>query len=139
MGPIVLPDAAVDEVVTVLALIPLMSMNLRAKWDDEVVVTDASPSGGGAAVATRFKREPDTVDHQGQECFQCDKVFGDDDRYPCPSGCGSALCSLHCIRHHREAVCPSREICGAKCPPQPCGGKGWWERGPGALRLVPGP
>ena len=52
MGPIVLSPAAVGEIVAVLALIPLMSMNLRAKLDDEVVVTDASPSGGGAAVAT---------------------------------------------------------------------------------------
>ena len=54
MGPIRLSSAARDEMVATLALIPLMSMNLRAKWDDEVVVTDASPlrrrSSGGHQV-----------------------------------------------------------------------------------------
>lgn len=113
MGPIRLSSAARDEMVATLSLIPLMSMNLRAKWDDEVVVTDASPSGGGAAVATKFKREPDTTGHLGQECYQCHEEFGHWGRLPCPSACGSALCSLECIKRHRMESCPRKDY---PCP-----------------------
>ena len=105
MGPVVLSPAAVDEVVAVLAMIPLMSMNLRAVLDDEVVVTDASPSGGGAAVATRFKKDPDTVDYTGDVCLECDGQFGDWGRFPCPSSCGGVFCSLQCIHAHRSGSC----------------------------------
>lgn len=107
--PIVLSPAAVDEIVAVLALIPLMSMNLRATLDDEVVVTDASPSGGGAAVATKFKREPDTVDYAGDVCMECEGAFGEWGRLPCPSSCGGAFCSLRCIDAHRSSLCVRKE------------------------------
>ena len=108
MGPIKLSAASVDEVMMVLALIPLMSMNLRARLDDEVVVTDASPSGGGAATATQFKREADVVEHAGEECYQCGREFGRWGRFPCPADCGCALCSLECIHRHREDSCVRR-------------------------------
>ena len=107
--PVVLSPAAVDEIVAVLALIPLMSMNLRATLDDEVVVTDASPSGGGAAVATKFKREPDTVDYAGDVCMECEGAFGEWGRLPCPSSCGGAFCSLRCIDAHRSSLCVRKE------------------------------
>ena len=113
MGPIVLSPAAVDEIVAVLALIPLMSMNLRAKLDDEVVVTDASPSGGGAAVATRFKRDPDTIDYSGDVCLECEGAFGNWGRFPCPANCGGVFCSLHCIHTHRNGACVRRSY---PCP-----------------------
>ena len=54
-------EEAMDEVVLVMFLAPMMVSSLRAQIDPEVSVTDASPSGGGAAVATSFAREPCTV------------------------------------------------------------------------------
>ena len=52
---------AIDEVILVTCLVPLMATNLKAPIDSEVSVTDASPSGGGAAVASSFRRPPETV------------------------------------------------------------------------------
>ena len=49
-----------DEVAMVMALTPLMYTNLRARIDQEVSITDASPSGGGAATAVEFWDAPCT-------------------------------------------------------------------------------
>ena len=43
-GPITLSRRTVDEILSVMALLPLMAMNLRAQFDPEVTITDASPS-----------------------------------------------------------------------------------------------
>ena len=51
-GPLALSAATRDEITAVLALIPLMSMNLRTA----LTVTDASPTGGGAATSQEFKQ-----------------------------------------------------------------------------------
>lgn len=60
-----------DEVYTTVLMLPLMTMNLRAVMDPEVTITDASPTGGGGAVATMFKVDPDTAVHDGKECHKC--------------------------------------------------------------------
>ena len=44
-----------DEILLVTSLVPFMVTNLKAKLDHEISVTGASPSGGGAAVASTFK------------------------------------------------------------------------------------
>ena len=96
-----LSRGSLDEIIMVLTLIPLFRMNLRAKWDREVCITDASPTGGGAAVACEFKPPPDTVVHSGETCWQCGGPFAAEHRYPCPAGCGVAVCCWDCSNSHR--------------------------------------
>ena len=100
-----LTRGTLDEVYVVLALLPLMYMNLRAQMDQEVSITDASPTGGGGAVARSFKYEPDTSRHDGNYCRECGRRLETGRSYPCPAGCKVALCSLSCISEHREASC----------------------------------
>eukprot|EP00438_Fugacium_kawagutii_P025118 Skav230791 [mRNA] locus=scaffold312:65520:71347:+ [translate_table: standard] len=104
-----------DEIIQVMSLAPLMYTNLRARLDPEVSVTDASPSGGGAAVATQFRPEPWTLrDCDPRQCLECGGDIRDDDRYPCPAECGGQFCSLECVWAHRdidhaeEGECPRR-------------------------------
>ena len=105
-------DDALDEVVLVMCLVPLMFTNLKAQIDPEMSVTDASPSGGGAATATQFRDEPLRVIHDQQECFQCGKALVEDSLFPCPSNCGAWCCGLSCVLAHREktAACPRSEM-----------------------------
>eukprot|EP00438_Fugacium_kawagutii_P005826 Skav231210 [mRNA] locus=scaffold2958:85828:91822:- [translate_table: standard] len=102
-------ERTLDEVITVVLLLPILGMNLRAAFDPEVTITDASPTGGGGAVATEFKGEPDTVHWEGNVCYRCDRRFEGAEHYPCPAGCGVALCSLDCITHHRDNECRRKE------------------------------
>ena len=44
-----------DEILLVTLLVPFMVTNLKAKLNHKISVTGASPSGGGAAVASTFK------------------------------------------------------------------------------------
>ena len=104
-GPVELSPASRDEITMVMALVPLMGMSLRTALDDEVTVTDASQTGGGAATAVEFKGEPQRTTHDGHRCYQCDGDFQGDGRFPCPANCGVALCSLECIWSHRNGPC----------------------------------
>ena len=54
-----------DEVAIRVLLTPLMYSYLKARIDPEVSVTDASPSGGGAATAVEFQSAPCTIDVAG--------------------------------------------------------------------------
>lgn len=93
---------AIDELIMVVAMVPFMGSCLRVSLDKEITCSDASPTGGGAAVSDRFMPEPLTVDHAGGECWWCERVFRSEQRYPCPSQCGAVLCSLECIWEHRK-------------------------------------
>ena len=97
-----------DEVAMVMALTPLMYTNLRARIDQEVSITDASPSGGGAATAVEFWDAPCTIARDPTVCAQCGADVPEHDQYPCPAICGATLCSLSCVLTHREGaeVCP---------------------------------
>ena len=97
----------VDEVVMVLSLVPMMFTNLKAGLDEEVAVTDASPSGGGAAVATRFRPPPLTVDSDPRTCYECGTESSSRARYPCPAECGAMFCSLACVMGHRDIDRPA--------------------------------
>eukprot|EP00435_Cladocopium_sp_Y103_P007817 s1173_g2.t1 len=107
-GAITLSRRTMDEVYTTLVLLPLMVMNLRAQFDPEVTITDASPTGGGGAVSHEFKHEPDMTRHDGKTCYVCEKELVEPRSYPCPSGCGVGLCSLKCIQDHRDGECRRR-------------------------------
>ena len=100
---------SLDEIIMVIALVPLLRMNLRAKWDREVCITDASPTGGGAAVAKEFKPPPDCVQRDGAACEQCGTALAVENRYPCPAGCGAAVCCWECSNEHRGTNCKRRD------------------------------
>eukprot|EP00435_Cladocopium_sp_Y103_P049951 s206_g15.t1 len=106
--------SSMDEVVMVLTLVPLMMTNLKAQVDDEISVSDASPCGGGAAAATKFRGPPLTVSHSPDTCFECGGEVQDGWRYPCPADCGAGFCSLACVFRHRDidrassGECPRR-------------------------------
>lgn len=108
------PFLVVEEVALVMSLVPFMVTNLKAPIDGEIAVTDASPSGGGAAVATEFRRPPNSVDVDVDRCYECGHRLGQADRYPCPAECGGVFCSLACVMEHREVdhdahhECPRR-------------------------------
>eukprot|EP00435_Cladocopium_sp_Y103_P039769 s532_g10.t1 len=106
-GPGEMSPATKGEVFMVLALTPLLRMNLRAAVDSEVTITDASPQGAGGGVSSQFKREPDTEDCVDQECFYCRKPLTGP-QYPCPSECRAQLCSLECMWRHRGMNCRRR-------------------------------
>jgi len=93
---------AIDELLMVLTMVPFMGSCLRLTLDKEITCSDASPTGGGAAVSDSFMQEPLTVDHEGGECWWCERVFRSEQRYPCPSQCGAVLCSLECIWEYRK-------------------------------------
>eukprot|EP00435_Cladocopium_sp_Y103_P066076 s738_g28.t1 len=105
MGPTNVSRRTMDEIFAVMVLLPLMYMNLRARFDTEVTITDASPTGGGGAVASQFKDAPDTTRHEGGQCYVCARDLETERTYPCPAGCGVRLCSLHCIDDHRRGEC----------------------------------
>ena len=97
-------EKGIDEVILVSFLTPLMVSNLKAKIDPEVSVTDASPSGGGAAVATAFAREPCTFTPEANECDACRRSLETEALvFPCPALCGARFCSLGCIADHRKS------------------------------------
>ena len=104
-------DRSVDEVIMVIATTCLMGSSLRVRIDREISCSDASPTGGGGAVATEFMPEPATVMHNGDECWVCDEPFRSGQRYPCPCLCGAAFCSLECIWRHRHGDASSQRTC----------------------------
>ena len=104
-------NAAWDEVAMLVSLVPLMYTNLKALVDHEVSVTDASPSGGGAAVATEFMEEPCYIRRDPGYCVECDRAVPEGDRYPCPALCGATMCGLACVLRHRDrgTSCPRKD------------------------------
>ena len=87
MSPKPISRRGLEEIYISLVLLPVLTMNLRASFDPEVTVTDASPIGGGAAVATMFKHDPDMVLHDGLHCYLCERDMPENASYPCPAGC----------------------------------------------------
>ena len=83
-------------------MIPQARSNLRATLQSEVVVTDASPSASGAAVAAEFKskfmpKEKKAVSQL--KCVQCHRM--DAERLAeCPRTCGAPVCGLACAQAH---------------------------------------
>eukprot|EP00438_Fugacium_kawagutii_P029930 Skav232676 [mRNA] locus=scaffold698:314890:318958:+ [translate_table: standard] len=107
------PDLAVlDEIIQAMALTPLMFTNLRAQLSDEISVTDASPTGGGAAVSNAFRPEARTlVDVEPDLCYECHGPVDPEDKYPCPTACGGVFCSLECVWAHRDIDHPTELEC----------------------------
>ena len=64
-----------DEVAMMVLLSPLMYTYLKARIDPEVSVTDASPTGGGAATAVEFQAEPCTIERTQRFVLNAAKTF----------------------------------------------------------------
>lgn len=103
--------SSLDEIVLILATTCMMGSSLKVSLDTEISCSDASPSGGGGAVASEFMPEAETVYHDGGECWWCDRRFPSEQRYPCPCLCGAALCSLECIWAHRDGANRTHRTC----------------------------
>ena len=108
-GKITLSRGGMEELMIAAVMVPLMAMNLRAQLDKEVTITDASPTGGGGAVSSKFKDAPDRLHHDGKRCYHCEKTFDELGKFSCPAGCGVILCCLVCIWEHRAKHCPRRD------------------------------
>lgn len=102
---------AFDEIVMVMALTPLMGSSLKAQICQEMTCSDASPTGGGVAVAERFFREPMTILHEGNECWVCNKNLNPDFVLGCTARCGASFCGLDCLIAHRTGECRSTRAC----------------------------
>ena len=110
-GPIRPFSVVLDEIFILMVQSPLSQTNLRASMSMEVSCTDASPTGGGSGVATKFKPNPisshPVVEFKGT-CGTCDKEMATStmhQRYKCPSKCGKVLCSIGCLSKHRLLCC----------------------------------
>ena len=108
--------SVMDEVVSFLVLAPQCQSDLRAQVSSTVSCTDASPYGGGAAVAERFKTKslevPKKVSER-PECGACGRVLRDGDgrrAYPCALRCGERLCSAVCLVAHSNQQRCGRHI-----------------------------
>ena len=111
-GPKEPAKSSIDEVIMIMGMVAFMGTHLKVGLDPEISCSDASPTGGGGAVAIDFMPEPATVSHDGDECWMCDHRFEGEERFPCPSQCGAIMCCIGCVWNHRD--CSSRDLRG--CP-----------------------
>lgn len=101
--------AEVDEVMSFLVLGVQGEAQLRAQVSKEVTCADASPTGGGSAVATQFQEKslqiPSPVE-PSDSCVRCGNQFAPGEgrvKYPCPRACGEFGCSVVCAQGHFES------------------------------------
>eukprot|EP00435_Cladocopium_sp_Y103_P044494 s1405_g12.t1 len=88
-----------------LSGIPLSSEDRpRQRGDTLSRISD----GGGGAIASNFKGEPQRTTHDNQTCYHCGGDFTGEGRYPCPPDCGVSVCCLECIWSHRAGPCRRR-------------------------------
>ena len=115
-GPINPTPEVIDEIMCLMIQAPLAEVNLKAVISPEISCTDASPTGGGSAIATTFKDGPEPhgplafFDGRCQSCghdFSANIPTKSEGRkqYPCSVSCGAILCSVRCSIQHRKAGC----------------------------------
>eukprot|EP00435_Cladocopium_sp_Y103_P041751 s2830_g11.t1 len=112
-----LPPAVVDEVVCFMVLATQAQSELKAKLSPVISCTDASPSGGGSAIATKFKTKSLVVPEEVPEkdvCGCCGTGFRglDPERrlYVCPRKCGERFCSALCVADHSQGACTRQDF-----------------------------
>ena len=119
-----------DEVMVMATLSVVAETSLRATVSPVISCTDASPTGGGSGVATKFKDkvgEVEELEEIGLTCGECATAWSEREelrKYPCPRACGKAFCTLKCLRKHEESC--NRKVfyaprfgerfCGSNCP-----------------------
>ncbi len=115
-----------DEVMLMMILSILGETDLRARVSNVISCTDASPTGGGAAMATKFKDRgfdyPIAVENR-ETCGGCGVSLKDreDPRlYPCTRRCRRHACSLAFFREH-EGECERGAFFSPKFGERFCG------------------
>ena len=103
---------AYDEIVSMVALLPLAFTNVRAPICKRLYATDASPTGAGSCVAVALKRGPGNLSADDAICGGCRQDLSDmlaeNMVIKCPRECGKSICSLECYSSHYH-VCPHKE------------------------------
>lgn len=98
-GSLALKRDVVDEMFCFMGLSIHLQSELRGEVSDTISCTDVSPSGGGSAIATRFKKKSLVVPEElpvRQVCGCCGTVFSrmDSERrvYCCARRCALSHC-----------------------------------------------
>ena len=105
----------IDEVLSFLVMAGHAQSELRVELSTTISCTDASPYGGGSAVAQKFKehslqaREPIVG---ANACGQCGKSLTTEGSRPyrCPRKCGVECCSVFCVAEHVSGDCLRAEF-----------------------------
>eukprot|EP00435_Cladocopium_sp_Y103_P035566 s1373_g9.t1 len=109
------PPVAVEEMVCMMAALPLAFTNVRAKIHPTMSATDASPTGAGSCTAVMLKRPKGTPGTEQLTCATCrtdvtESVANGQD-LECPLGCGVRFCSLECyLAHKTQCSCKEKEV-----------------------------
>ena len=97
----------VDELVSMMALLPLAFTNVRACVYGKLSATDASPTGAGSCIAGQLKRPRDVPNPKQLACGQCrgdmTELMASGEDVECPLHCGTRLCSMECFLEHRSS------------------------------------
>ena len=101
-----------DEVLSLVALLPLAFTNVRAPVSKRLYATDASPSGAGSCIAVQLKRDqlkPETGDAICSGCrADLADMISEGTAIRCPRSCGKMVCCLECYGTHYHS-CPHKE------------------------------
>lgn len=104
-------NAAYDEIVSFVGLLPLAYTNVRASLPQWIHATDASPTGAGSCTSNQFKDKVQADPIEKGVCVSCRRELDEDDVYAlnvvCPARCGRSVCSLECYLEHVK-VCPMK-------------------------------
>lgn len=107
-----LSPAVMDEILCFVGLATQSQSELRADLSPVISCTDASPSGGGSAIAVKFKNKSLVVPEElpaRDVCGCCGTGFETRDPqrrvYQCPRKCGERFCSAICAADHTESGC----------------------------------
>ena len=117
---------AMDELMVMCFLAIQAETSLRASISTTVSCTDASPTGGGSCIATRFKDTGFDIPAKVPEvnkCGDCGADFKEREehrKYPCPRNCGAKFCKLACAWRHNEE-CVRKEFFAPKFGERFCG------------------
>ena len=99
------PAKAVDEMISMLVLMPLAFGNLKAPVGQALHATDASPTGAGSCISLKLKRAQGSPNPNDLLCTTCRKEIGEliatAEEFDCPRGCGQRSCSVACHLKHQ--------------------------------------
>ena len=121
-------QGATEELVCMMALLPLAFTNVRAKIYPKMSATDASPTGGGSCMAVQLKRPRGVPSVQQLACARCrtdvTEHIANGQDIECVFGCSARLCSLECFLEHKDQChCSAKEVplfserwAGGNCP-----------------------
>eukprot|EP00438_Fugacium_kawagutii_P002433 Skav223209 [mRNA] locus=scaffold2072:206144:209877:+ [translate_table: standard] len=112
-GNLVPTSDGIDEILVVMGTSVIAQSDLRARLSTEISCTDASPTGGASAIATKFKSRTMTIPAAKDFdvcCCVCDEELVDGWTYPCSRKCGARACSPMCIFTHTEKECRRKDM-----------------------------